>query len=209
MRLETPGRIGMLTRASALRDQLAAEAVALGAEGEQRARRQLGGLERIAPGIDREQRPVELVELLQPLQAGDRHGVVQPGGAAQRVRMPGIVAAGAEHAGDVGGGGDAHAGAHVAEIAGVLEQHDRRGPPVGQHRGGIDRRALGQRHHPRRRRQRSEPVEDRRVDLAGEGAQARAQTRARASAARRSSSAASLVSTSITFAPKRSACLSG
>ena len=51
---------------------------------------------------------------------------MQAGGAAQRVGMPRVVGAGAEHAGDVGGGGDAHAGAHVAEVA----RDPRAAPPA-------------------------------------------------------------------------------
>ena len=58
----------------------------------------------------------------QPSHARDRHRVVQAGGAAQRIGMPGVVAAGGEHAGDVRGRGHAYAGPHVAEIARVLEQ---------------------------------------------------------------------------------------
>ena len=97
---------------------------------------------------------------------------MQAGGAAQRVRMPGVVAAGAEHAGGVGGGGDAHAGAEVAEIARVLEQHHRRRARVGEHRGGVDGSALGERDHPGRGCERRELVEDRRVDLARQRGQA-------------------------------------
>ena len=97
------------------------------------------------------------VERLEVRQAGDGQGVVQPGGAAQRVGVPRVVAAGGEHAGRVGGrGGDAHAGAHVAEVARVLEQDHRRAPPVGEHGRGVDRGALGQRDHAGRGRQRRE-----------------------------------------------------
>jgi glyoxalase family protein len=89
--------------------------------------------------------------------------------------MPGVVAAGAEHAGDVGGGGDAHAGAHVAEIAGVLEQHDGCAARVGEQRADIDMWALGECHDACGWRKRREPVEHARVDLAGELQQPRAQ----------------------------------
>ena len=139
------------------------------------ARGQLGGVERLAVGIDREQRTVERLERLQSLEPADGHGVVQPGGAAQRVRMPGVMAAGGEHPGDVGGGGDANACAHVAQVARVLEQHHRRRAPVGEHGGGVDAAALGQRHHAGAGRERSELVEHARLDLAGEGVHARAQ----------------------------------
>ena len=99
---------------------------------------------------------------------------MQPGGAAQRVGVPGVVAAGGEHAGDVRGGGDAHAGAHVAEIARILEQHHRRRPPVGEHGRGVDGGALGQADHARRGRERRELLEDRSVHWAGQLAHARA-----------------------------------
>ena len=60
LRLETPVRMGIAMRASALDEQLGAEAVALGAEREHGARWQPGGLERLAVGVQREQRAVAL-----------------------------------------------------------------------------------------------------------------------------------------------------
>jgi pyrroloquinoline-quinone synthase len=155
--------------------QLAAEAVALGAKREDRARVELGGIERIALRVKGEQRPVERLQHPQPLQAADRQSVVQPGRTAQRVGMPGVVAAGGEDRGHVGGGCDADARTHVAEVAGILEQDHRGGPLLGEHRGRVDRGALCQCHHPGRRRQRRELLEDRRLDLTGERAQAVAQ----------------------------------
>ena len=109
------------------REQLLAEAVALGAEGEHRAwGRAARGSSGSPSGSSAEQRPLERGRAARALQPRDRQREVQAGGAAQRVGVPRVVAAGGEHGGGVGGGGDAHAGAHVAEVAGILEQHHRR-----------------------------------------------------------------------------------
>ena len=156
----------------------------------------VGGVERLALRVDRQQRAVAAAEDLQLLEAGDGQGVVQPGGAAQRVGVPRVVAAGGEHAGDVGGGGDAHAGAHVAEVARVLEQdHGRRAR--GRRAPRRDRRVRrsARRDHARSAGQRRELGEDGGLDLARERAQARAQI-GRERAASRSSSAASAETTS-------------
>ena len=59
MRLETPGAHGDADPRVGLGGELVGEAVALGAEREQCARGQLRGVERLALGVDREQRPVE------------------------------------------------------------------------------------------------------------------------------------------------------
>ena len=79
--------------------------------------------------------------------------------------MPGIVPPAGQHPGSVGRRGDADARAHVAEIPGILEQHHRRQPRVGEHDGGIDRCPLGERDNPRGRRQRRELGEHLRLDL--------------------------------------------
>ena len=73
--------------------------------------------------------------------------------------MPGVVAAGAEHAGGVGGCGDAYTRAEVAEIARVLEQDDGQRPRVGEHVDGLDLRALGESDHAGGGRERSELLE--------------------------------------------------
>lgn len=131
------------------REQLVAETVALGAEREHRAWGQPSWVERVAVGVQREQRPPGSSQLLQARQPGDGQRVVQAGGAAQGVGVPGVVAAGGEHAGCARGGGHAHARPHVAEVARILEQHDRRVAAVREHCADIDRWALGERHHSR------------------------------------------------------------
>ena len=60
-----------------------------------------------------------------------------------------FLAAAREHAGDVRGRRDANARAHVAEIARILEQHDRRRPPIGEHGVRVHHRALGKADHAR------------------------------------------------------------
>ena len=74
LRLETPGRIGMPRRTSARLEQCVAEAVALGAEGEDRARRQLGRAQVLAAGVDRDQRPVAGRQLRRPRPPAGRSG---------------------------------------------------------------------------------------------------------------------------------------
>jgi len=118
---------------------------------------------------------VELLKLLEALKTRHWQGVVQAGGTAQGIGMPGVVAAGAQYPGDVGGGGYAHACAHIAEIAGVLEQHHRCGPRVGEHGGAIDGGALSQRDHACGRREWREAVEHSGVDLPREREQASAE----------------------------------
>src|ERR1051326_8184881 len=75
-------------------EQLVAEAVALGAEGKDRAGGELAGCELLALGVDRDQRPPAV---RQPFDSGHGQGEVQSGGAAQGLRVPGVVAAGGEH----------------------------------------------------------------------------------------------------------------
>ncbi len=149
--------------------------MALGAEREDRARGQLQGLELLALRVEREQRAAAVAQLRQMRQARYRHGEVQPGGTAERIWVPGVVAAGGKDAGGVGGGGHAHACPHVAQIAGVLEHHDRCASLVGEHRLRIHARALGKRDHAGRRRQWSKAVEYRGVDLTRERQQAGAE----------------------------------
>ena len=190
------------------REQLGAKPVALGPEREDRTRGQRGRVQLLAVGVEREQGAIERGR--QPVgQAGDGQRVVQAGAPAQGVGMPGVVAAGGEHGGGVGGGGHAHAGAHVAEIARVLQQHHGRGTRVGERRGRVDRGALGDGDHPGRGRQRRELGEHVGRDLARErehlrGHVGRQLSRRVAPARRRSAQ-----STSRTVAPKRRACLSG
>jgi glyoxalase family protein len=69
------------------------------------------------------------------------------------------VAPGREHPRHVGGRGNPHASPHVAQVAWILEQHDRPGPIAPKHGRRIDRRPLGKRDHPGRRRQRRKLLE--------------------------------------------------
>ena len=78
-------------------------------------------------------------------QGGDRQGEVEAGGAAQRVGVPGVVGAGGQHARRSGGGGDPHAGPHVAHRPRVLEQDQRLRPRLGEHRRQVDLRPAGDR----------------------------------------------------------------
>ena len=94
MRLETPVAHRDADPRVGARRQLGAESVALGAEGEERARRQRERIERLAVGVEREQRPVSSLELPERAQARDRQREVQAGRAAQRVGVPGVVGAG-------------------------------------------------------------------------------------------------------------------
>ena len=58
--------------------------------------------------------------------------------------------------GDIGGGRHAHTRADVAEVAGGLQQHDRRGSRLGEERVGIGGWAPRDRNHSGRGRQRRE-----------------------------------------------------
>src|SRR5437764_1150734 len=123
------------------RQQLCAEAAALRPESEQRAlrerRRQL-----LALGIEREERARRGLQRVQARDVCDRERVVQPGGPAQSFGVPRVLVARGQHAGRVCSRADADAGADVAEVPRVLEQHDRGGSPVGEQRGNGNRRAL-------------------------------------------------------------------
>ena len=111
---------------------------------------------------------------------------MQAGRAAHGVRMPRVVAGDGQQPRRVGRGGHADAGAEVAEVARVLEQHDRRRPGVGEQARERERRAPRDRHHAGRRGNRSgggddlrrhrldereHPVEDVRRERAGQRAQ--------------------------------------
>src|SRR5207253_2184270 len=94
--------------------------------------------------------------------------VVQPRGTAQGFGVPRVLVAGRQDAGRVRGRADADAGADVAQVARVLEQHDRGGSPVGEQRGNVYRRTLGERDDVRWRGQRGELRKDLLGDLAGQ-----------------------------------------
>ena len=98
-------------------------------------------------------------------QAGDGQRVVQAGCPAQGVGMPRVVPAGAQHGRGVGRGGYAYAGAHVAEIARILQQDHGRGARVAEHGRHIDDGPLGQRDHAGGGRQRRELSKHIRGDL--------------------------------------------
>ena len=70
---------------------------------------------------------------------------MQPGGAAQRLGVPGVVAAGGEHRRRVGSGGGPDAGPDVAHRARVLKQHDRSGAGLAPGRPDVDGRTAGDR----------------------------------------------------------------
>ena len=164
---------------------------------------------RLAVGVERQQRPLDRREVRQatephtgsakcrpaaPRSASGCHGSWLPCG-----QDPSASAA-ARHA---------HAGAHVAQVARVLQQDDRR--------GSLRRRAqprgrpgpLRERHHAGRRRERCELIEDSRGSTAARARAIRSPTSGASSEASRSSSLRVVVSTSSSVAPKRSACLSG
>ena len=142
MRLETPARIGIPRRSAGAIEQLRAESVALGAEGEDRAGRELGRAQVLPAGVDRDQRPLGLGSGRDP---GDRQGEMEAGGAAEGVGVPGVVVAGGEHRGGVRRRGDADAGAHVAHRPRVLEEDDRRRTRSGEDRADVDPGAAGDR----------------------------------------------------------------
>ena len=142
LRLETPERIGIPSRSVGAVEQFLAEAVALGAEGEDRAGGQVGRAQVVAVGVDRDQRPVGR---RQPRDPGDGEREVQAGGAAEGVGVPGVVLAGGEERGRRGRGGDPDAGAHVPHRPRVLEEDDRLRPRTGQQRLDVDLRTAGDR----------------------------------------------------------------
>ncbi len=77
------------------------------------------------------------------------------------------MAAGAEDRRRVGAGGDTHAGADVAEVPGVLEQHDRSALGRGENRCRVGVGAICERDHAGGGRQRGEAIEQLSVDLVG------------------------------------------
>ena len=91
-RLETPGCIGSASAQVGPGEQLVGEAVALGAERQDRALRHAAAPQGLAVGVERDQRPVAGPD---HARAGDREREVQPGGAAQRVGVPRIGGPGA------------------------------------------------------------------------------------------------------------------
>ena len=136
MRLETPARIGIRTRAAA---RAASCALTPSRSLPNASSAPCGsGPELIAAGIEHDQRPVA-----QPRRIGapDRQREVQPRRAAQRRRVPRVARPGGQHGGGARSRGHAHDRADIAEPARVLEQHGGRRGRGGQHRGGIDPRA--------------------------------------------------------------------
>ena len=81
---------------------------------------------------------------------------MQPRGTAQSFGVPRVLVARGQHAGRVRSRADADARADVAKVARVLEQHDWGGSLVGEQRGNVHRRALGEGDDVRRCRQRGE-----------------------------------------------------
>ena len=167
MRLDTPVRIGIAMRASARASS--SELSPWRSVPNARIARggSVAGSRSLAGGVEREQRAVRRGRQSVG-QARDGQRVVQAGAAAQGVGMPGVVAAGGEHRGGVRGRADAHAGAHVAEVARVLQQHHGRGTRIGEHSGRVDRGALGEGDHAGRRGQRGQLGEYVGGDLARE-----------------------------------------
>jgi glyoxalase family protein len=151
--------------------------VTLGPKREHRARIEGARVQRLAVRVQREQPPSAVGEYVELLDARDRQREVQAGGATQRIWMPGIVASGREHRRGVGGCGDAHTRSHVAEVARVLEQHDRQLARVGEGDGGLAGGALGEGDHAGRWRERRKRCEHGAVDLPRELVQARAEIR--------------------------------
>jgi hypothetical protein len=146
--------------------------VALGAEGQQRARRQQAWAQRLARGVERQQRAIAGGETGQARQARRRQGELQPRCATQRVRRPWVVASRRQNTGRIRCRRHAHARAQVAEIARILEQHEGLAARSGEHCHRVDRRALCQRDHAGARRQRGELREHLRADLLRHLAQA-------------------------------------
>ena len=118
--------------------------MALGAEREHRARGQRGGVERLAVGVEREQRPLAAVgSCASARRRATGTAKCSPAAPRSASGCQGSWLPVREHAGGVGGGGDAHAGAHVAEVARILEQRPRaRSRRVGEHRARRRPRAL-------------------------------------------------------------------
>ncbi len=188
-----PRASGCATRASARASSSSLRPSRSVPKARHRARVELRGVERLAVGVEGQQRALAAsASSSRSLQARDGQREVQAGGAAQRVGVPGVVGAGAQHAARVRRprrrartrrGCRGRAGPRAAPPA--------PGPPVGEHarrrRPPAARRA---RSRPSRR-QRREPVEQlRRRPARPARASAR---RRRARAARRAppSSAAS------------------
>ena len=157
-RLDTPARIGMLIARVGAREQLRAEPDALGAEREHRARGQLARRQRRAVAG---RAPAAAARRPRARRARARRATgsakCSPAAPRSASGCPRVVAAGAQHAGGVGGRGDAHARPHVAEVARVLEQHDAaRRARRRARRPRSTRRRCGERDHAGRRRQRRE-----------------------------------------------------
>ena len=137
MRLETPACIGSATRASARsrsasvrpwrsvpKASSARGGSAAGSNGSPSGSSASSGGRSEAPrrSAGPPRRPAGAGQLRG---AHHRQGEVQPGRAAQRVRLPWIDRAGGDDTGHVAGRRHPHAGAHVEEVARVLKQHAR------------------------------------------------------------------------------------
>ena len=170
MRLETPARIGSATRPSAAASSSSLSPwrsvpKARTARGRHRRRVDLLPLR-----VERQQRPA-LHPARRALDRGDGgQRVVEPGGAAHGVGVPGVVLADRQQRRRVGRRGDPHAGAEVAHVARLLEQDDRRLARVGERRRRGRRACGGRSRRPRcaapaapaRRARRRRPAADHR-----------------------------------------------
>src|SRR5437763_3234663 len=111
-------------------EQLIADAVALCSEREDCGGWHADRVERVAFGVNGD----ELTPMKSCLGCpGDRDCVVQTGCAPENIWLPWILAPCCKDRCDIRCGGNANAGAHIAQVAGVLEQHYRSWP-----RGGED-----------------------------------------------------------------------
>lgn len=104
-------------------DRRRTEPVALAAKGVDRVGGQGARVDVLTLGIDCEQRAACAVERVDP---ANWKREVQAAGAADRDGIPGVLLAGGQDTGGIGAGRDAHDGAEVSEVAGILEQDDRR-----------------------------------------------------------------------------------
>ena len=116
--------MGMATRRSA-RSRMPVKAATLRAEGEDGAGRKGVRMQGLAFRVEGDQRAAAC---RQGIDARHRNGKVQPGGAAKRRWMPGVVAAGGHNARSPGRRRHPDDGAEVAEARGIVEQDDRRFP---------------------------------------------------------------------------------